>query len=142
LLLASTVAMVAATVSAGSALAQAQCGGSVGERGGSDSFGGGGGGPPQQAVDPDVRVGPAGAGGSLAGSSAAGGGNSATTTSDDGAHDLFGITDRSDAPGRAPRQPNLAAEFGQDNVILRILTPVFEDGPRRRFEVLFNEMTV
>jgi hypothetical protein len=58
---------------------------------------------------------------------------------DGGVHDLFVITGRSDAPGIA-QQRGFAAELAQDNMFLRIPTPVFADGPRRRFEVLFNEI--
>jgi CxxC motif-containing protein (DUF1111 family) len=66
-LLASTVAMLGATVCSGFALAQSQFNGGRGGSGG----GFGGGDPPQQAVDPGVRGGPAGAGGPLTGLSTA-----------------------------------------------------------------------
>jgi hypothetical protein len=137
-LLASAVAMLSATVFAGSALAQVQCNGG----GGGVRFSGGGGDPRQQAADPEARSGSASAGGALGGLSAAEGGRSPTSTPDDGMHDLFVITDHSDAPGRGGRQLSFDDERAQDNVIAGILTPVFKDGPRHRLEVVINEITV
>ena len=49
-------------------------------------------------------------------------------TRDGGAHDLYTITGRSDAPGCSIAQPDFGAAAANDNLIFRIPTPVFGAG--------------
>jgi len=49
-------------------------------------------------------------------------------TPDGGVHDLFTVTNRTDAPGCTLQQPNFAANEATGNVIFRIPTPTYGDG--------------
>ncbi len=53
---------------------------------------------------------------------------SLSNTPDGGVHDLFVITDRSDAGGCVLKQPDFAHNLALNNVIFRIPTPVFGAG--------------